>query len=141
MISRELAKPHFQIRNIYCISKKEVTNQGTIFVILIWKYKSPPQDYHCSFIIPFGNILFPMLAAVWLQYIQYCTSLQNIIILFANICVLFGSEAWPNPFWKYINPKLLAVRMLSRFSRSDFSPAYIYNTLSTLYMYVQINFV
>jgi len=47
--------PKFQIY----ILEKEIPE--TIGVVLIRKYKSPPEDYYCNFIIPFGNILFPII--------------------------------------------------------------------------------
>ncbi len=43
--------------------KRKKQLQGAIFVVLIWKNKSPPWDYYCNFIIPFGNMLLPLLTA------------------------------------------------------------------------------
>jgi hypothetical protein len=66
---------------------------------------------------PFGNMLFPMLTAVWLHQLLYFSSedhksRQNIIILFRKYLVDIVdiiSEAWLNFFWEYIKIKLFAV--------------------------------
>jgi len=50
------------------------------------------------------------LFCTYLYRILYNITGQNIITLFVNISLIFGSEAWLNLFWKYINPKLFAVR-------------------------------
>jgi hypothetical protein len=56
-------KPNLNPKTQKYFVEKEITNSGTIFVDLIWKYKSPPYDYYCNFIISFGNKLFPMLTS------------------------------------------------------------------------------
>jgi hypothetical protein len=52
--------------NLY-FRKENKKIQGTIFAIMIQKYTSPPYNYYSNFIIPFANILFPMLPAEWLH--------------------------------------------------------------------------
>ncbi len=61
-------------------------------------------DY--CFIIPFGNMLFPMLTAEWLHFnlvlfdsTEYHNSRQNIIIMFWKYFVDITREAWLNLFW------------------------------------------
>jgi hypothetical protein len=53
--------------------------------------------YNGNFIIPFGNMLFPMLTAEWLHLVLYFStgydnSRQNIIILFWKYLIDFRSE-------------------------------------------------
>jgi hypothetical protein len=48
--------------------------------VSVWKYKTPPEDYNCNLIIPFGKIL-----------------------------LILGNEAWLNVYWEFINRKLFAV--------------------------------
>ncbi len=53
--------------------------------------------YNGNFIIPFGNMLFPMLTAEWLRLVlyfstEYDNSRQNIIILFWKYLIDFRSE-------------------------------------------------
>jgi hypothetical protein len=61
-------------------------------MVLIQKFKSPPEDYYCNFINPFGNILFPKLTAECLTPVlyfsaEYQCSGQNIKVLFCKYFV------------------------------------------------------
>ncbi len=48
-------------------------------------------------------------STVLLFRLSYCTSRQNVIILFWKYLVDIKSEAWLNLFGKYINGKLFAM--------------------------------
>ncbi len=54
------------------------------------KNKSPPKDYYSNFVIPFGNMLFPMLTAEQMKIVlyfstEYNNSKLNYTTLIANI--------------------------------------------------------
>jgi hypothetical protein len=73
--------------------------------------------YYFNFIIPFGNMLFPMVTAEWLLLVMYFStdyydSRQNIIILFCKYLADLRSVAWQNLFWEFINGKLFAVNTI-----------------------------
>jgi hypothetical protein len=89
--------------------------------------------YCCSFIIPFGNLLFPMLTSEWLHLVlDFCTEYHNleteIITLFWKYFVDSRREAWLNIFWEYINGKLFAVwpdnRTVQKYT-STITPSYL----------------
>ncbi len=78
----------------------------------------------CKSIITFGNLLLPMRTAECLHLvmygvpyfsIEYHNHKQNIIILIANIQLIFWNEAWLNLFViPYINRKILAVHIIQK---------------------------
>jgi hypothetical protein len=68
--------------------------------------------HYCYFIIPLGNMLFPLLTAEWLHPVLYfSTEYHNsrLIILIWKYLLDIRSEAWQNFFWEYINGKLFGV--------------------------------
>jgi hypothetical protein len=66
----------------------------------------------CNFIIRFGNIFFPILAAEWLRLVlstEYPISRQMYLFDIRSV-------AWLNLFWEYINGKLFAVQQKTKTS-------------------------
>jgi hypothetical protein len=90
---KELAKPQSQI------PKQQV--QGTLFVVLIWKYESPVQQkFHNS---------------IWKYVVPYALTAEGLRpVLLSRIFYyrqkyLVDIESWLSLFWEYINRKLFAV--------------------------------
>ncbi len=93
-------QPNLNPKSQICSLEKEITNSRGHLLVLIWKYESPVIS-----IIPFGNMLFPMLTAEQLHLLLYfCTEchnfIKNIIFLFCKYLV---------DLWEKINGKLFVV--------------------------------
>ncbi len=102
---KDLAKPQSQIQNIYFKKGKIKNSRGHLC-------SSNMEIRICNFIIRFGNIFFPILAAEWLRLVlstEYPISRQMYLFDIRSV-------AWLNLFWEYINGKLFAVQQKTKTS-------------------------
>jgi hypothetical protein len=109
--------PKFQIR-IYHILEKEIPE--TVGIVLIRKYKSPPENYYCNFIIPFGNILFPIKSEAWLGHFG---NMYRNLKLFA----VLSRRNYYIPKWKGISPNWKRSIPITRSEYFAYSPSLLGN--------------